>query len=520
MGEANGHPGGHRRVLAAALLALAAAGPGQADVACVQEVLALHGYDPGPVDGQLGPRTRNMAQGFAIDWRLDLPALTGATSQTWCSALRAVQRGAGQPLDPALVETEAPPPGTEVCRAAPPDGYAREITGLVDGDPVTLRVSARFGGAVDSLTWRGQEFLNIYDHGRQISYAWHLDDHGECLNPTEPGAAADGFAQASTTEVLAICSDGPGRVSTRVRPAFWLAPGETGFCDNGTVAAVNRTTVSDNLFEKTIEIGYGGIENVIAFTATITLERDYRSLRTEMPTAYLGHAFTARYSFDPRSGALLPRESQRLVDPWSFVHSSELPPVLATEDGAFALGAYTAETAAAYQMMHYDVPNPFDATNKWNIRVSEVPAPAGADTYRSFAILGTLEEVRRAMVALAAMHPTDLRPAEGYVDVADCAAIDGWAWDPDAPGTPVRVDVVRLGADGSREVVASRPAERYRPDLQRVLRDDGRHGFNFRTARLFPEGGPVTFTVEAQGLPEGAGAVALIPSVFSLDCRF
>jgi hypothetical protein len=156
-----------------------------------------------------------------------VPRLSAATAPEWCEILRLAQRGAGQPLDPAMVEMGAPE-GEMHCAEAPPDGYAREITGIVDGDPVTLRVSARFGGAVDSLRWRGREFLNIYDHGRQISYAWHLDDHGECLNPTEPGSAADGFAQSSTTEVLAICSDGPNRLSTRVLPAYWLGPGERG----------------------------------------------------------------------------------------------------------------------------------------------------------------------------------------------------------------------------------------------------------------------------------------------------
>ena len=46
---------------------------------------------------------------------------------------------------------------------------------------------------LNSLTWRGKEFVNDYDHGREISYAWAFDGYGECFNPTEPGAARDGL---------------------------------------------------------------------------------------------------------------------------------------------------------------------------------------------------------------------------------------------------------------------------------------------------------------------------------------
>jgi hypothetical protein len=493
----------------------AAAGPAEE---CIQEVLALHGYDPGSIDGVMGPRTRAMAESFAHDWRLEVPRLSAATAPEWCEILRLAQRGAGQPLDPAMVEMGAPE-GEMHCAEAPPDGYAREITGIVDGDPVTLRVSARFGGAVDSLRWRGREFLNIYDHGRQISYAWHLDDHGECLNPTEPGSAADGFAQSSTTEVLAICSDGPNRLSTRVLPAYWLGPGERGFCDNGTVEAVNTALVSDTLFEKEIEIGYAGLDNVIAFDAHITLPGDRRSLRTEMPTAYLGPEFTARYSFDPLSGELLERDTQDIVEPWSFRHGSNLPTVLATEDGAYALGAYTPHPGAHYELLYYDVPNPFDATNKWNIRVSEVPAPAGTYRYRSYVILGTLEDVRRSMLALYELEPTDLRPDEGYVDRADCSWIEGWAWDPDAPGEAMVVDVFRSTEGGERGLLFSVEAGAYRADLATALQDSGQHAFSIATRGLLPEGGRHELFLEVRSSVVGLPSAPLVPSRVLLDCN-
>ncbi|ABD56239.1 peptidoglycan-binding domain-containing protein [Jannaschia sp. CCS1] len=497
-------------VLAAALISTAGAAVAGPDELCVQEVLAIHGYDPGPIDGHLGPRTRQIATDFARDWRLDLPALSASTVADWCVALPAAQRGAGQPQDPALTDG----PDALGCVEAPPDGYARIITGMVDGDPVELRVSARFGGAVGGLTWRGRQFLNIYDHGRQISYAWHLDGHGECLNPTEPGSAQDYFLQSSTTRVLQICGEAPNRLSTRINPAYWTAPGEAAFCDNGTTGGVNTTLVSENLFEKVIQIGYRGIENVILFDATITLERDYQSLRTEMPTAYLTHDFTARYSFDPRDGTLIPREeSMDLYPPFSFVHVSNLPAVLATEDGQFALGAYTAIPGASYELLHYDVPNPYDANNKWNILVGHVPAPAGPYSYRAFAVIGTLEQVRASMVELAALHPVDVTPGWGFVDYVGCDEVAGWAWDPDAPDVPMMVDLRDLGTG---EIVLSVLADAYRADLPGALGDDGRHAFRIPAEDL-PDG-PVTLAADVRASVDGLPGIALTPNQFSLDC--
>ncbi len=484
------------------------------DEICVQSILALHGYDPGPIDGILGQRTRDMAHSFAVDWRLDLPRLSGATAGDWCVGLTAAQRGAGQPLDPALTDG----PDALGCVTDPPDGYARVITGMVDGDPVELRVSTRFGGAVGSLTWRGMEFLNIYDHGRQISYAWFLDDHGECLNPTEPGSASDLFAQTSTTIVHEICSDAANRLSTRISPAFWTQPGQSAFCDNGTLEAVNTELVSDDMLEKVTQIGYERIENVIVFDSTITLYGDHDLLRAEVPTAYLTGAFSARYRFDPRDGSLTPvTESMDVTAPWSFVDNSGLPAILASEDGAFALGAYTARPGALYQILHYESSNPLDETNKWNILFSVAPAPAGRYDFRTFGVIGTLEQVHEGMVALAALHPVDLTPEEGFVDRADCDWIAGWAWDPDAPDRAMIVDVFALDGD-SRALVASVDAGQYRPDLEAALGDGGRHAFEFETDLILPDGGQGAFTMEVRASADGLRGTPLVPNRFSLDC--
>jgi hypothetical protein len=370
-------------------------------------------------------------------------------------------------LEPILVAQD------NTCDQEPADDYVQQISGLVDGDELVLRVSARFGGAVESITWRGKEFINIYDHGRQISYAWGMDGYGECLNPTEPGSASDLFDFSSTSELLEVCLPESNLLTTTVQPAFWLAPGESGFCDGGTVEAVNDTLISNQQLHKTIEIGYGEIENVIAFTAEITIPESYKTLQLEVPTGYLTYEFTTYWRYDPGTGELEKPQSQTLVEPWSFLHVSTLPPILATEDSAYAMGAYTAENITEYEILMYDVPNPADRTNKWNIVVSENPVPAGVYTYQSFVIIGTLDQVTEGMRRLFELHPTDFSPPEGYVDLANCEAIEGWAWDPKTPNQPIDVEVRRVNEDGTETTLFATNAAQYREDLPAALGDNG-----------------------------------------------
>ena len=409
-------------------------------------------------------------------------------------------------------------PASQTCDELPANDYKQEIRGVVDGDELVLTVSARFGGAVESVTWRGKEFINIYDHGRQISYAWGMDGYGECLNPTEPGSANDLFKYSSTSELLSVCKSGESSLTTTTQPAFWLAPGQGGFCDRGVQTAINDTLLSDQILEKTIQIGYGGIENVIAFNATITLPADYSSNQLEIPTGYLTYEFNDYWVYDPLSGELIEPESQELVEPWSFLHTTKLPPILSTPDGAYAMGAYTAEPIAYYTILFYDVPNPADRTNKWNMVLREEPAPAGQYSYQSFAVVGTLAEVQAAMSELYRLHPTDFQPPEGYVDAMSCREIAGWAWDPKAPNQPVEVEFYALGEDGTKTLLASTTADLPREDLPPVLGDNGEHGYFMDPADVLPDGKQYTIRVEAVNTVAGLDNRALLPSMHVIAC--
>jgi hypothetical protein len=69
-----------------------------------------------------------------------------------------------------------------------------------------------------------------------------------------------------------------------------------------------------------------------------------------------------------------------------------------------------------------------------------------------------------------------LQLAAGTLDRVGCERIEGWAWDPEQPDTPIAVDLY----DGERLLVTVM-ADRPRKDLARARKGDGWHGFVFDT---------------------------------------
>ena len=404
------------------------------------------------------------------------------------------------------------------CEEVTNGDYVQNISGIVDGDEIELVISARFGGAVESLKWRGKEFINTWDHGRQISYAWGMDGYGECLNPTEPGSAADFQSLFSTSRLLTVCRPAENLLTTTTQPAYWLAPGQSGFCAGGVKTAINDNLISNHILEKTIEIGYGGIENVIAFTAEITLPEGYNSNQVEIPTGYLTHEFNNFWLFNPQSGEISHPPSQSITEPWSFVYITNLPPILANNDGAYAMGAYTSESIEYYGIFATDVSNPADRTNKWTIVIREEPALAGTYTYQSFAIVGSLAQVEAAMTKLYKMHPVDFNPPIGFLDVVNCVEIAGWAWDPKVPNQPIEIEVYSLGEGGKVTLLARELANRPRQDLAAVLGDNGDHGYRFETADIIQSSDPVTISISAVNSTDGLPNQSLIGSGKTIEC--
>lgn len=270
--------------------------------------------------------------------------------------------------------TPQPPP-------APPPDTIWTASFPFDNSDIVVSVDARFGGAIYSLTWKGVQFVNTDDHGREIQTAFQLDGLGEAVNPTEAGSAADAAGPTSSSIVNSAVASG-NQITTTSIMAYWLP------------ASAIRSTYS---LSKTITLGWAGIANVIRDDITVVGSEYHSSVSIEGLTGYLGAQFTSLYEFDPSTEQLtnLPYTPSSVFDPSKIVGSS-IPIILATPTGDAAMGIYS-PTVPVYQAWM----GAGGDSMKWDAAVhSVVPFPAGRYSWTVYMVVGTLAQVKQSLSIL------------------------------------------------------------------------------------------------------------------------
>jgi len=217
------------------------------------------------------------------------------------------------------------------------DAVVRAKTG---DSEIVITTTTRLAGAIHSLTWSGQEFINSTDHGRQLQSACSFDNSptagAETFNPTEAGSRHDHVGPTSTSRLLEILSDG-GHLRTHTQMAFWLAPGER---SEGQLA-LNTNTLSDYLLTKDVRIGYGNWTQALDYRVTFTVpaKAQHTSAQFEVSTGYMPPEFSTFWQYNPATQKLEP-----LSDGPGEIQN---PVVLATPDGSHAMGIFAPPQAQA-----------------------------------------------------------------------------------------------------------------------------------------------------------------------------
>ncbi|MBP9686390.1 MAG: hypothetical protein KBD66_01155 [Candidatus Doudnabacteria bacterium] len=80
------------------------------------------------------------------------------------------------------------------------------------------------------------------------------------------------------------------------------------------------------------------------------------------------------------------------------------------------------------------------------------------------------------------------RAPQGNFDIANCSSLIGWAFDADAPGQSINVDVYKDGPAGSGSFVGRYLANQPRPDVNSAFGLTGDHGFVIETPDVFKDG--------------------------------
>jgi hypothetical protein len=265
-------------------------------------------------------------------------------------------------------------------------------------------------GAVSSLIWNGKDFINRYDHGRELQYALHLNHDGECYNPTEAGGRNDGGEHSpSSSQLLALHVSG-NIMETMSRMAFWMDPGEMNGSGCEGRMAVNKTKVSDYVLAKRVTVGSHGIDHIVRFQATIKAPEDIRQFQIEAPTGYLNGEFTRFYSVDPIDGSIGTLPPQ-------FGEYTDTGIIISTADGSHAMGAWAPPLAGysvSYASGYFASPEPQAATAKWSAVYRKAGVPAGDYGFDTFVAVGSLENVRVALRQLYARYSAPAQVTEAF----------------------------------------------------------------------------------------------------------
>ncbi|MCU7937578.1 MAG: hypothetical protein KZQ99_22435 [Candidatus Thiodiazotropha sp. (ex Dulcina madagascariensis)] len=275
------------------------------------------------------------------------------------------------------------------------------ISNIVGPSRIEIRTCAKFAGAICSLKWYGKEFVDTYDHGRELQSAAQFYfapddgvDKGETYNPTEAGTKADGGGPTSSSVLQGLSAIG-NVLQTQTQMAFYLAPGE--FNQRG-YPVVNTTVLSNYVLNKKITIGLPGIAHAIEYRTQFNIPTNEEPVRGTFETvaAYLPSEFSRFYTYDVEGTKKLLEHSGEIGN------GQNLPVIISTPNQIHAMGIYTPSSKQAFQRRAIQNARRFINVNKFNsvFRINDLPNSDNPDKqfhFVSYVIVGSLNNVRMTM---------------------------------------------------------------------------------------------------------------------------
>jgi hypothetical protein len=287
--------------------------------------------------------------------------------------------------------------------AAAPDAESRPsgdatIRAPFGSSEIVITTTTRLAGAIHSITWNGQEFIDSADHGRQLQSAASFDNSPsavpETFNPTEAGSRQDGAGMRSTSRLLEISASG-NVLRTRTQMAFWLAPGQR----SAGQLARNLEPISRHILTKEVRIGAAGLPNVLDYTVAFAVPEGepHAMAQFEALTGYMPPEFSVFHRFVRATGRLEPLDDGPGEQPD--------PVVFSTPDGRHAMGIIAADPPPprfanpGYGRFRFAS----EKVVKWNCvyRLRDGVPPASY-RFRLFVPLGTRDDVTAALRKLSA----------------------------------------------------------------------------------------------------------------------
>src|SRR6478672_2901207 len=286
----------------------------------------------------------------------------------------------------------------------------------VFGLPLTVSTSTQFGGAVSSIKWGGKEYINNWDHGRQLGLDSQFFNRYICYNPYETGSFNDGKGPTSTSKVLSLSASG-NRLEATTQMAWYYYPFlETNqpeaYCgDPSQWLPVTHYTspLSNYRVHKTVTIGFADIPNVIEYLVEQFVPEPVQK-GLNYVVAVANYDFSSLRSWDV--------VSKDYRDVRALAGVDDRIKVISTPDGNYAMGWYAPELLQPYRddvgvvnwwlivppTMSYPDPNDptkpdlnyacvhFGSSNRYN----SFNGP-GSTYDRAYLVIGNLDQVKEGL---------------------------------------------------------------------------------------------------------------------------
>lgn len=292
---------------------------------------------------------------------------------------------------------------------------ARNVTNSPQSaDMLTVSGSSRVAGAIDSVFWKNMEFINAFDHGREVQPAVFVNGQGMCNNPTQAGGDYDGGGNPTHSILEGIWSNGR-TFAAQVLPAYWTAPGQYGgstLCPLApNYSAVNTTYTSNYRMNTQTQVGYK-YPDVIRLDTSVVIPENVSSLMIEASTGYLTGEMTYFYAYD--LAANYAGGSKALVSLSALNGEQNKPLVVSDSSGNKAMGVWSPglpQPGLPSPLNNYgygvgrfpDASRPANATTKWNVVYRYGAASAGTRyAYTTYMVVGTKANVAARMDQLYA----------------------------------------------------------------------------------------------------------------------
>lgn len=211
---------------------------------------------------------------------------------------------------------------------------------------ISVSTSNQFAGAVSSIKWNGKEYVNNWDHGRQLQLNMQFFNRYCCYNPYEAGSFEDARGGTSTSKCLSLSANGNRlEATTQMAWNFRVFNQNPSFADTcGDPAQWLPVTpytqpLSNYRTHKTITIGFAGIPNVIEYLVDEFIPEPVLKGNNNL-TAVLNYDFSSLRSWDVVSKDYRNMRALAGVD--------DRIKVVSTADGKYAMGWYAPELLQPY----------------------------------------------------------------------------------------------------------------------------------------------------------------------------